>query len=942
MRVSRRLYALGGVCIVIFCAGHGAAGEIRTEAFAGQPFGVARIELDATPQVLPRPLGVEGILVDDAERRVFYPVIAGPPLGGFFAELVGTAPRVSIYFIFRGSEPLLVTVGTRPPQRVTIVPRREPRGFERLLRSWWREYAPPPGLFESKPDYPPLVAQYLRLMLAQRLGLNLGQTEPETWEAWFREKLGLMLSSEQIRLQMMETRFLRPQLFQGPADQPLPRPWDAAPPPPVDVPAAVEIEPLANCVPVESLYVRFGSFRNFLWLQDTLAQWGGDIQNLVALRSLNYAISRRIEEQLALRQSALSRLLGETIVADVAIVGFDLHFHEGAAFGLLFHARNSALFQANLIQQRQERIQSGEASEEKLTILDHPVLYLHSPDGAVRSYYVNRGDFHLVTTSRRLVERFLEASQGQGRLADSAEFRLARTLFPLKRQDVAFVYLSREFFRAFTGPKYRIETQRRLQALTDMDLVELALLAAASEGHDLQTVEELVAAGYLPPGFGTRGDGTRTIIDNGVVKDSLRGERGHFLPIADVPVNRVTPTEAQVYRQFVYHYAGEWQRLDPVIVALQREPAGGTRERIVIDARVTPLAKENYENLVARMGPPDKQELTPIPGELGRFELSLAGGRLFGGLYDVVPPVDIVEGRIVPTGRIRDILIGYIGTTGELGFLGRWNRTFSSRPDPNGFSRGLFGLWRREMDGVTVFSFQPDVLAAVTNQLRWREAAQEAHFRVFLGDLSHARITPLLNRFVYWRTMQTSLGNLRFLRDLEQQLHVPGKECKRVAEFLFDARLRCPLGGEYVYEPDEYGIPRWTSTSFLGGFAPGGQSAFSPSGAANRALRSAMETLRGRLPIGQNRPLAPDFPTLATDHAEGPSEDRAANAVSREGEVTPEAFADRETPKEPVGPGENFLAPPLNWFRGLEGHALVTPEAITAHLEVLMELPAKR
>lgn len=941
MKTSRGLNAFAGVFLVIVCGLRGVAGEIRAEAFAGQPFGVAKIEMDATPQVLPRPLGIEGILVEDAEHRVFYPVIAGPPLGGFFAELVGTAPRLTIYFLFRGPEPLQVTVGTRPPQSLTVVPRSDPRGLERLLRSWWKEYSQPPGLLESKPDYPPLVAQYLRLMLAGRLGLNLAQAETETWEAWFRQKLGLMLSSEQIRLQMMETRFLRPHLFQGPADQPLPRPWDEGPLPGVQVPSEVEIEPLAGYVPVESLYVRFGSFGNFLWLQDTLAQWGGDIQNLVALRSLNYAVSRRIEEQLAVRQSALSRLLGETVVADVAIVGFDLHFHEGAAFGLLFQARNSALFQANLMQQRQERIKSGEAREEKLSILNHPVLYLHSPDGAVRSYYVSRGDFHLVTTSRRLVERFLEASQGQGRLADSAEFRLARALFPPKRQDVAFVYLSREFFRYFTGPSYRIETQRRLQALTDMDLVELALLAAASEGYDLQTVEDLVAAGYLPPGFGARGDGTRTIIDNGIVRDSLRGERGHFVPVADVLVERVTAAEAQVYQQFVNHYAGEWRRLDPVIVAVQRRPAGRNREQIIIDARITPLAKENYESLVARMGLPDKRELAPIPGEIGRFELNLNRGRLFGGLYDVAPPVDIVEGRIVPTGRIRDILIGYLGTTGELGLLGRWNRTFSTRPDPNGYSRGLFGLWRREIEGMTVFSFQPDVLAAVTSQLRWQEAEREAHFRVFVGDLSEARITPLLNRFVYWRTMQTSLGNLRFLRDLEQQLHVPGKECKRVAEFLFDAELRCPLGGEYVYEPDEYGIPRWTSTSFPGDLETGGKTASGAVGPSDRPLRSALDVLRGRMRVGQNRGLPADSPAAGTDHIPSPTGDRAATGPRATGENTPNSPTHRESPTDRA-PGDNFLAPPLNWFRGLEGNALVIPEGITAHLEILMELPQKR
>jgi len=45
-----------------------------------------------------------------------------------------------------------------------------------------------------------------------------------------------------------------------------------------------------------------------------------------------------------LQQSTLGRLFGEAAVADAAIVGSDLFLPEGAAIGLLFHARNSLLF----------------------------------------------------------------------------------------------------------------------------------------------------------------------------------------------------------------------------------------------------------------------------------------------------------------------------------------------------------------------------------------------------------------------------------------------------------------------------------------------------------------------------------------------------------------------------------------------------------------------
>lgn len=240
------------------------------------------------------------------------------------------------------------------------------------------------------------------------------------------------------------------------------------------------------------------------------------------------------------------------------------------------------------------------------------------------------------------------------------------------------------------------------------------------------------------------------------------------------------------------------------------------------------------------------------------------------------------------------------------------------------------------MQGVTVFSFQPEVLTAVTNQLRWQETEREAHVRVFLGDLSHARITPLLNRFVYWRTMQTSLGNLRFLRDLEQQLRVPGKECKRVAEFLFDAELRCPLGGEYVYQPDEFGIPRWTSTSFADGKPLPPMSGIDPTSGEPPSAGPRREVLRERRDTSVQQPLP------AVNRVAEFVRSRLGNTLNQRESETPEADQVSGSQKSPSGDSkadskEPFLAPPLNWFRGLEGNAIITQEAITAHLEILME-----
>ena len=100
----------------------------------------------------------------------------------------------------------------------------------------------------------------------------------------------------------------------------------------------------------------------------------------------------------------------------------------------------------------------------------------------------------------------------------------------------------------------------------------------------------------------------------------------------------------------------------------------------------------------------------------------------------------------------------------------------------------------------TVFSFQPEVLAEVTPQIHFEQAERPAQLRLRIDDPTRSRIMPLANGWAYNRTRETSLNNLRLLQALDQQLHVPPASCKEAAEFLLDAKLKCPLGGEYVYK----------------------------------------------------------------------------------------------------------------------------------------------
>ena len=811
-----------------------ARAQVRVEAVAGSPFGVGRIEFAVPEQLLPEGLGSDGIGLSEKDGRILYPVIANRaiprvvkgmlgqserPLGRLLGDILDVRGKTAIHFLFRGEGPLEVTLQTARVDSFVVRPQRDSLAYDRLFRTWWQTYTARPGLIQKTDDTLPVVNNYLETMLGARLNLPL--FEPEDDDSWQEDLLGLATGSEPIRLRMQRDRLLTRAGLDEVAERPLPEPVIGGELP-FPTPANVEIEPIAMHVPEECLYIRFGSYGNFLWLQDTLAKWGGDAQNLVALRGLDYGTSQRMEEQLVLKQSALARLMGDTIIADVAIVGTDLLFQDGGAYGIMFHARNNVLLSADFVRQRTERIEKGDGvTQRQVDVGGHEVSLLSSPDGAVRSYYAVDGDFHLVTRSRRMVERFFQAGSGKTPLGKTKGLRFARSLMPLDRGDSVFVYLSEPFFQNLVGPAYRVETVRRMRALADIDLVRLARLAAATERQPGNSIKELIAGGFLPPGFGPRPDGSRTVIDEDDVYDSARGRRGTFLPVSDVEVSAVTTTEVGEYDRFRRHFHSQWGRLDPVVIGVAREAKGKGLELVVVDARMTPFSKENYQRITEKVGRPDNQRLAPIKGNAGAFEVILTEQRIFGGLEDVGPPVSLGNGGLLSAGLLRNFLVGYLGANGPLGPLQILNLGIPQQSDAAGFARSLLDGWRLEYGPFTLFSFQPQVLSAAAPQLRYEEAQREGQLWIDVRDPSNTQITPHLNNLGYARTRQTSRGNLRLLHALSQQLHVRGEDCLDVAETLLDAKLICPLGGKYEYRQNADGLGYWTSTA-LDNAAEGG------------------------------------------------------------------------------------------------------------------------
>ncbi len=884
-----------------------AAAQIDAEAVAGEPFGVGRITLRLPDGATTGLSGIDALELTEASGRILYPARNA----GVLDRLAGPndAPgRLTILFLFRGNDPLDVTLYAPAKQTVRIVPGGRPRTHQRMLRQWWRQYNAAAQQMVDRGGYPAIVDHYLVAMLSRRLGLEPTVLGRKLFPSFDGEQgLGLLLGTQSMHAAVVHEMMLGDRASESVADQPIPRPIL----PPLLVPEAaadVRIEAIAGHVPEECYYVRFGSWSNYRWMRDLMNDFGGDLGNMISERGLDFDQSGRMETQLALRETTLGNLLGSTAISDVAMIGMDMFYREGAAVGMMFEARND-LFGNDVAKQRTAaKEEHPDAKLSTVEIAGHEVSLLQTPDNRVRSFYAVDGDYHLVTTCEAMVRRFYEAGAGKGSLGGSAEFRHARGELPTTRNDTIFAYLSDAFLRNLAGPHYRIEMARRLRARVEMDILTLARQTAKAERMGVGSPGELARIGLLPRDFGVRADGSGIVTaDDDSVTDSLRGAAGSFVPVPDIEVSHATRREVEDYASFADAYREALGRVEPIIFAIRRrtgdqlklagkdvrdgvrdgvrggdadgdadgdkgnngKPNGeakGELETLSIEARVSPFTGKTYETIAGRLGPPTKQYVAPLDGNLisvsahlrnGSFGDELRGGLggLLGGLFPAAappPPRDAPPEDVPPEDAGSRLLFvglddfsqpvapangflgwmqvlrqanGYVGSWPEAGMLARILGMDEPLPENELGYREIFarlGVWGLKLNEFTVVALRKDDLLDRARQLRVVEGDRPAQIRLRAGDLTGTNVAYMLSRLGYQRTWTGSTGNARYLHRLAEQLHIPRSEARPLAENLCGAKLICPLGGEYKVDARADGLTSWVSTAWQAGQAGDG------------------------------------------------------------------------------------------------------------------------
>lgn len=813
---------------------------VRAEAVNGVPFGVGMISFRLPPECIgeldPAMLIRTGaVQVSDSQRRILYTTFGQPPAARFFRNIFGHAENpteeiISCWFLYKGDEPLQVTIDGCQPLRFQLAPKEVREGkANRLLNQWWKEYVRGAEAASKAGDYPDLVEAYLMSMLATRLDIPVPRKQRPK-EDLLTETVNLLMDVESIRSELVRGWFAG-QLENEPADRPVPSPIVWQPIAAEGTPDDVVIEPMADRVPVDCFYFRFGTWDNQVWVKKLLEEFGGDLTRMVSLRGYQARVQQKFLDQLALESTQLDEWFGGNLIKDVAIIGSDTYFSSGPAIGVLLHASGSKTLADRISSKRKSFAESrpGEVNLNNVPIGGREVSLLSTLDNRYRSFHIVDGDFHLITNSRTLAEKFLTCQETGKTLGKSAEFRYIRWLMPVDRDDTIFAYLSSAFFQNLLTPQYQIELRRRSQVIAEMQMIQLARLAAAVEGFPKAPLEFLAGNRFLPAGFDSRQTASRISETPEGWIDSIRGRRGFFLPIPDMAVESVTPSEAEWFARRSSYFSENIPQLDPMALGIKRYRQGDRIERVVFDGRIAPVGEKKYGWIMGGLGEPLKSSVEGDKDELVHLQASLRSAlwnrsapphQLYAAIQDEpLPAQKLRPASMMEAWETAKDVPGYLGSWPKAGALD-WLPRLGDEPDAEGYTYSrLLELWRLQFEDYALLAFEKERLERLRTSLHIEPNERSAQIRLEIQDPSKSKLRDWVNVVNYRRSWQTSVANVRLLNVLTEQFGVPEEQARQVAEDLLDVRLVCSLGGEYRVTETE-GRKAWSSSLWPSFSAP--------------------------------------------------------------------------------------------------------------------------
>jgi hypothetical protein len=382
---------------------------------------------------------------------------------------------------------------------------------------------------------------------------------------------------------------------------------------------------LARFCPSDAIFARVRSLEEWFAIYDLVDDWGGSLLSALSIRGADRGIPDRYATQLGFGNETIARLLGTKLIGEFAVIVSDPLFQEGAGVALVLspiHRQESAL--RGLLDAQRKAIASFDSARKlsKESILGVAVDVLESPSGSVRSWHCIIDGTDFFANSPALLRRIIAAARDETpSLVDVSDYHYYRALYPVDAEESAFIYLSQDWFRRITGPRFRIAHGRRRAALVAMQDLrwgwETALETRPSIDFDGLEEGRWIDAS-LRDRFGLGLDAR-----SGAVTSAHYGSLSHPIAIDDVEVSTVSRHESEQYRRFRDSYRDYWRRfIDPVGIRLRR-----TNAAIDVETLILPLIENSiYDGIRGLVGSRNDSDSfsAPLPRTaLGAVTLAL-------------------------------------------------------------------------------------------------------------------------------------------------------------------------------------------------------------------------------------------------------------------------------------------------------------------------------
>jgi len=323
--------------------------------------------------------------------------------------------------------------------------------------------------------------------------------------------------------------------------------------------AKPELDPLASKLPADQHVVFFPSFQAALAVSDETKQHDTPVLRLAQPRAEDASVVARYQRQLGLPLSTLARLLGPSLVKSVALTGSDPSFPLGTDLSVLFETtRPAALHNLLLGRITMAAADVKGAKAVRGTIAGLTYQGFVSPDRVLSSYVAQLDGAVVVTNSTCQLQQLSAVRDGKAKsLAELPEYTFFRIRYPRGAvEESALVFLSDATIRRWCGPRWRIADSRRTCAravLADLQASQLEAL-----------VLHKVEPGPIHTDLPILGGGTLRLEPSGVVS-SVYGTLNFMTPIAEMPLDEVTKTEADAYQAWRNGYQRNWSwGFDPI------------------------------------------------------------------------------------------------------------------------------------------------------------------------------------------------------------------------------------------------------------------------------------------------------------------------------------------------------------------------------------------